>query len=179
MTFISLVIVVQNMDNELERVLDGTIETLFERANDFEVLVVDNASEDSSWSTLERLTGTEPRLNLRAIGLANRTEFDTAVWSGIEGSIGDFIIVFDPRQENLDGLILLLEQLRAKQPDVLMLNNKARRHQTIAYKVAKFSLNGAYRIFNGFNLTDDAPQFRVLSKRVVGYLQAQPIPQNA
>lgn len=178
-TFISLVIVVKNMAEDLERILDGVIDAMSEAATDFEVLVVDNASEDSTWPELERLTVTEPRLNLRAIGLANRTDFDTAVWAGIEGSIGDQIIALDPNQESLEGLGILLAQINTKKPDVLMLKNKARKHQTLAYKLAKFTLNRAYLLFNGFNLTDDAPQFRMLSKRVVGYLQSQAIPQNA
>lgn len=179
MTYLSLVIVSRDMAGELEYIVDAAIATLTNHSSDFEILVVDNASTDDSWNVLERLTASEPRLNLHAMSLANRVDFDTAAWAGIENSIGDAILVFDPSHEAIEGIELLLAKAQIAPVDVLMLRNVRRKSQTVAYRAAKSSLNLAYRAFNGFDLTEDAPQFRLLSKRVVAYLQGQEHPQTA
>jgi glycosyltransferase involved in cell wall biosynthesis len=167
------------MASELENIVDEAIATVTKHVADFEILVVDNASTDESWNVLERLTHSEPRLNLHAMSLANRVDSDTAAWAGIENSIGDAILVFDPSHEAIAGIDLLLAKARLSTVDVLMLRNVRKKSQTLAYRAAKSGLNLAYRAFNGFDLTDDAPQLRLLSKRVIAYIQGQANPQTA
>ena len=58
--------------------------------------------------------------------------------------------------------------------DVIFANNQQKAPQSLAYRVSYSVFNGLYKRFNGIHLAKEAPQYRVLSKRVVNFILQHP-----
>ena len=63
--FLSVVCVVRNQSDRLKRFLKDATEVMQPLVSDYEIIIVDNASEDKSVSTLKALTGVDGLLIFR------------------------------------------------------------------------------------------------------------------
>jgi len=54
--------------------------------------------------------------------------------------------------------------------------NEQKNRQSIVYRACFSAFNLLYKIFNGIHLAKEAPQYRVLSKRVVNFILQHPMP---
>lgn len=167
--FLSVVLVVRNQSVEIERVLRGASEYLANIVSDYELVVVDNASSDDSVERLKYLTSDEGLPNLQIYALTQEVDLDTASWVGTENSLGDFVAVMDPFLDDVHFLSHMLESA-VNGFDVVFAKNLKGPRQNLGYRVASRIFNGMYKRLNGVNLTNDAPQFRVLSKKVVNFI---------
>jgi hypothetical protein len=59
---------------------------------------------------------------------------------------------------------------------VVFAHNQLKAPQSLAYRVSYAVFNGLYKRFNGIHLAKEAPQYRVLSKRVVNFILQHPQP---
>jgi hypothetical protein len=60
--------------------------------------------------------------------------------------------------------------------DVVFANNALKPRQGLAYGIAFRTFNGLYRWFTGIHLAREAPQYRILGKRVVNFILQHPQP---
>jgi hypothetical protein len=60
--------------------------------------------------------------------------------------------------------------------DVVFATNQAKSPQSFAYRSANTIFQGLYNWFNGVNLAKEAPQYRILSKRVINFILQHPQP---
>ena len=58
--------------------------------------------------------------------------------------------------------------------DVVFTTNAQKAAQSLAYQGANAVFNGLYKEFNGIHLAKEAPQFRMLSKRVINFILQHP-----
>jgi polyisoprenyl-phosphate glycosyltransferase len=101
--FVSVVLIGDSISSGLSIKTEKAIKMLKREYTNFEILVVDNGISDDERKSLVELL---PKLPcIRIIRLAKNTDIDTAIFSGIESSIGDYICVLynnDPIDKVID-----------------------------------------------------------------------------
>lgn len=173
--FLSVVLVVRNQSHELHSILTDTANAINTLVSDYELIIVDNASEDDSVATLKKLTAEGGQPNLQVYALTKEVDSDTASWAGLENALGDFVAVIDPWADDIGFLQEMLDKA-VSGADVVFASNKQKAAQSLAYRSAYAVFNGLYKRFNGIHLAKEAPQYRVLSKRVVNFILQHPQP---
>lgn len=173
--FLTVVIVVRNQSGQIEDILSGAAKSISPLVSDYELIIVDNASEDESVSVLKNLTGENGLPNLQVYALTKEVDADTASWVGLENALGDFVAVIDPLADDISFLHKMLDGA-VSGADVVFANNQQKPPQGWAYRGGYAIFNWLYRWFNGIHLAKDAPQYRILSKRVVNFILQHPQP---
>ncbi len=176
--FLSIVFVVRNQSGRIETILSDAATNISSLVSDYELIIVDNASNDDSVSVLKSLTGENGQPNLQVYALTKEVDTDTASWVGLENALGDFVAVIDPLVDDIGFLPEMLDKAVCG-ADVVFANNQKKPAQSLAYRVGYSVFNWLYKGSNGINLTKEAPQFRVLSKRVVNFILQHPQPAIA
>src|SRR5688500_15413212 len=173
--FLSCVLVVRNQSCQLEGVLADAIAGISSLVSDYALIVVDNASDDESVSTLKNLTAENGLPNLQVYALTKQVDIDTASWVGLENALGDFIAVIDPSTDDIGFLPEMLDKV-VSGADVVFASNQQEPAQSIAYRCAHAVFHVLYTAFNGVNLAKEAPHYRVLSRRMVNFILQHPQP---
>lgn len=173
--FLSVVVVLKDQGPVLSEMLTQMSGMLSTMAADHELIVVDNASRDHSVAELKRLTTEGGLPNLQVYALTKEVDASTGAWVGLENALGDFVAVIDPMAEDIGFLPTMLNGA-VSGADVVFARNQQRPQQGWLYKLGFASFNGMYRRLGGVDLLNDAPQFRVLSRRVINFIlqHAQP-----
>lgn len=167
--FLSVVLVMRNQSSGLERLLRDTTSAIADLVNDYELIIIDNASDDESVSALKRLTGEAGLPNLQVYALTKEVDADTASWAGLENALGDFVAVLDPRTDDIRFLPDLLDKAVGG-ADVVFARNETKPAESWAYRVGFSIFNVLYKWFNDVHLGKEAPGYRVLSRRVVNFI---------
>lgn len=173
--FLSIVFVVRNQSAHTEKILSDAASCIASLVSDYEIIIVDNASDDDSISVLKTLTAENGLPNLQIYALTKEVDADTASWVGLENALGDFVAVIDPLADDIEFLPEMLDKA-VSGADVVFANNQQKAPQSLAYRVSYAVFNGLYKRFNGIHLAKEAPQYRVLSKRVVNFILQHPQP---
>ncbi|MCI1009772.1 glycosyltransferase [Pseudomonas oryzihabitans] len=172
---LSVVFVVRNQATELQSVLERAATVIGPLVSDYELIIVDNASSDDSVARLKQLTSIDGLPNLQVYALTKEVDSDTAAWVGLENALGDFAVVIDPETDDIAFLPDMLQQA-AGGIDVVFANNQQKVRQTLLYSLCSRGFNSLYKQFNGVDLAKDAPQYRMLSKKVINYILRHPAP---
>lgn len=173
--FLSVVILVRNQSGQIKGLLTEISERISTLASDFEIIVIDNASDDTSIAALKALTGENGIANLQVYALTKEVDADTASWVGLENALGDFVAVLDPLADDIAFLPELLDKA-VSGADVVFARNKRQPVQSFAYRCAFSLFNRLYKSFNGINLAKEAPQYRIVNKRVINFILQHPQP---
>ena len=174
--FLSVVVAVRNRSAQLRRILSDVEAAVSSLASDYEVVVVDNASDDDSVAVLKSLAAEDGLPNLQVYALTKEVDAETASWVGLENSLGDFVAVFDAGTDDIAFLTSMLDRAVGG-ADVVFASNAHKPPQSLAYRFCSFGFNLFYRPFGGIDLEREAPQYRVLSRRVVNFVlqHGQPV----
>ena len=173
--FLSLVITMRNQADQIQPFLADVSRMLSVLTSDHEIVIVDNASDDDSLLRLKVLTGPNGLPNLQVYALTKEVDSDTAAWVGLENALGDFVAVIDPLNDDINFLPELLDNAVCG-ADVVFAKNEQKSAQSFAYRCAFAIFNLLYKWFNGLHLAKEAPQYRMLSKRVVNFILLHPQP---
>lgn len=173
--FLSVVHVVRNQGLQLESIIQRATEKISSLVADYELIIVDNASDDESIKVLKNLTGQSGYPNLQVYALTKEVDGDTASWVGLENALGDFVCVIDPLLDDISFLPEMLDKA-VMGADVVFANNQQKSRQSFAYQAAYAAFDFLYKSFNGIHLAKEAPQYRLLSKRVVNFILQHPQP---
>ena len=96
-------------------------------------------------------------------------------WVGLENALGDFVAVIDPLTNDIGFVPEMLDKAMGGADVVFAINDQAPR-QSLAYRAANSVFQYAYKWFNGIHLAREAPQYRILSKRVINFILQHPQP---
>lgn len=173
--FLSVVCIVRNQASELRDILDNTAKQISSYVSDYELIVIDNASEDGSVDVLKELTKHDGLPNLQVYALTTEVNTDVGTLVGLENALGDYIAIVDPLADDISFLPKMLDEA-VSGAEVVFAKNKKGVRQSYLYRGAYAIFNGLYRFFNGINLQKEAPRYRVLSRHVVNFIlqHAQP-----
>lgn len=92
---ITAIIVTRDDVNLIEDVLKQINNVLSENFQNYEILIVDNASEDNTVTKIRELHQRIP--NIKIIRLSKETNIDVAYTAGLDNCIGDYAILFNCR----------------------------------------------------------------------------------
>lgn len=173
--FLSVVFVVRNESDYIEQLLSDAATRISSIVSDYELIVVDNASDDDSVSVLRNITGENGQPNLQVYALTKEVGADTASWVGLENALGDFVAVIDPLENDVGFLPEMLDNAVCG-ADIVFARNEQKSPQSLVYRSAYGVFNALYKWFNGIHLAKEAPHYRVLSKRVVNFILQHPQP---
>ena len=167
--FLSIVITTKNDENTLRKKLEHISKNLKELVSDYELIIIDNGSTDKSLHLLKDLTSLNGLPNLQVYALTKEADCDSAAWVGLENALGDFVVVFDPNEDDLSILPNMLKKA-VSGSEVVFARNQISSKQSISYSIANGLFNFLYKRFSGIHFTKEAPEYRVLSKRVVNFI---------
>lgn len=173
--FLSVVFVSRNQSDELKNILADAASVVSSIVSDYELIVVDNASDDESISTLKKLTDMDGLANLQVYALTKEVDTDTASWVGMENALGDFVVVIDPLADDINFIPEMLDKA-VSGADVVFARNEKKPRQGLLYRTADAVFHRLYSAFNGIHLAKEAPHYRVLSKRVINFILQHPQP---
>lgn len=173
--FLTVVLVTRNQSASLQELISDMLERITGLVSDYEIVIVDNASDDDSVWLLKRLVGENGLPNLQVYALTKEVDVDTASWVGLENALGDYVAVIDPLVDDIAFLPEMLDKAVGG-ADVVFANNLQKPFQSLAYRSAYAVFNIVYKWFNGIHLANEAPHYRVLSKRVVNFILQHPQP---
>ncbi|MDE3739659.1 glycosyltransferase [Pseudomonas resinovorans] len=167
--FLSIILVLRNNSEKIEEILTELSSVMENLVSDYELVIVDNASDDDSLMVLKQLTQENGLANLQIYALTKQVDADTASWAGIECALGDFVAVLDPFTEDISILSGMLEKA-AMGADVVFARNDQRPAHGIVYQLACSCFHNIYGRLTGTHLAKEAPQYRMLSRKVVNYI---------
>ena len=173
--FLSIVLIVKNESHALHSILTEATTVIRSRVSDYELLIIDNASEDDSVVTLKNLTGEGGLPNLQVYALTKEVDTDTGCVVGLENALGDFVAVIDPNTDDIEFLCTMLDDA-VEGADVVFASNEQKPRQSLAYQICFTIFDMLFKHFNGIHLVKEAPRYRVLSRRVVNFILQHPMP---
>lgn len=173
--FLSVIFVIRNQSAHIVTILEDAAARISSCVSDYELIIVDNASDDDSIAVLRSLTAENGMPNLQVYALTKEVDADTASWVGLESALGDFVAVIDPFSDDISFLTEMLDEA-VNGADVVFANNKQKSAQSLAYRSADAVFNRMYKWFNGIHLVKEAPQYRIISKKVVNFILQHPQP---
>ena len=95
---LSIIIPVHNEAENLRPLYEELAETLDSLSADFEIITVDDGSEDDSGQILDKLSGKDPRV--RVIHMMNNYGQSTSMMAGFDHASGDVIVAIDGDNQN-------------------------------------------------------------------------------
>lgn len=171
--FLSVVVVLRNQSAHIKKILPEITRNLSCLVSDYELIVVDNASDDDSIDTLKGLTTEGGLPNLQVYALTKEVNADTASWVGLENALGDFMVVMDPVQDDIAFLPAMLDRA-VTGIDMVFVNNSPL--QSLRdYGLYAF-VNRFFDWLKRFSLIQETPRYRVLAKRVLNFILQHPQP---
>lgn len=174
--FLSVVLLARNQSARVETLVSEVAATVSRLVTDYEVIIVDNASDDDSVSVLRCLTSETGQPNLQVYALTKEVDSDTAFWVGLENALGDFVVALDPLLDDVSLLEAMLEKATADGIDIVLADNQERPSQSVPYRVAQTAFDMLYRYCSGVRFANEAPQYRLVSKRVINFILQHPQP---
>ena len=140
---------------------------------DYELVLVNDGSRDSSWPTMQRLAKEDPRLV--AVNLSRNHGHQLALTAGLDLCRGEIILIIDADlQDSPELLSAMIETMREAGADVVYGVRRSRAGET-AFKRA--TAHGFYRLLSRATEVDiplDAGDFRLMSRRALDALLAMP-----
>ncbi len=173
--FLSAVLVTRNQSNNLKNMLYETEAILSKLVSDYEIVIVDNASEDDSVAILKNITSENGLPNLQVYVLTKEVDSDTASWVGLENALGDIVAVIDFSTDDINFLPKMLDTALGG-VDVVFAENEQKPALSFGYRACFSVFDKLYKWFSGIHLSKEAPQYRVLSKQVVNFILQHPMP---
>jgi glycosyltransferase involved in cell wall biosynthesis len=173
--FLSVVLVIRNYEVGIRKTLVDATDVVAGIVDLYELIIIDNASGDNSVSILKQLTCEDGLANLQVFALTKEVDSDTASWIGLENALGDFVVTIDPFADDI-GFVPRMLEIACSGADVVFADNRLKARQRLPYRIAYALFNRLYRALGGVHLAREAPQFRILSKRLVNFILRHPQP---
>jgi dolichol-phosphate mannosyltransferase len=141
--------------------------------DDYEIVLVNDGSRDSSWSIMQRIAAGDP--HLLAVNLSRNHGHQLALTAGLDLCRGDVILIIDADLQDPPELLpAMLDTMRAEAADVVYGVRKSRAGET---RFKRATAHGFYRLLSRATDVDiplDAGDFRLMSRRALDALLAMP-----
>jgi hypothetical protein len=174
---LSVVLVTQNDAERIPGIIRSTGEIASQLVSDYEIVIVDNGSTDTTSEVLRELTAQSGEANLQVYTLAERVDDLTARWVGVENSLGDIVVCLDPRQGDLDQLGLLTSQAANGNDIVFTMRSFPKGRRSLPRTLLYRAFGVVTKLSTGLDLDSYSTSLIAISRRVVNYLLQFPDPQ--
>jgi len=141
-----------------------------------EILIINNYTKSSIEVRPITPINNQYLRNIEVINLKQVSEIDAVTVLGLEQSIGDYVVVFDPSIDSFE----VIDQMRLEldeNTDAIYAVDVSRRHPSHVYRFAEKIYEYLYYQLTSIKIGEDATRFRVMKRVVVNHIlrQANPI----
>ena len=164
---ISIVVPSHNERENIRELRDAIDEALFDAPIDFELIVVDDSTDDT-WTVIDQLAREDPRVS--GIRLARRFGQQAALVAGFRFARGAAVITMDADLQHPPGLI---PELVRHWRDGVPVVHTQRLDADVTRGLQRITSRWFYRLFSAFTgvaMNEGAGEFRLLDRRVVDYI---------
>lgn len=159
--FVSVVTALHNHADMLASYLAALHQHLQENFTDFEILLVDSRSTDTTRSQINKLLQKIP--SVRFLELTSNVDKEVALAAGMENAIGDFIVLHNIDEDPTECIFDLVQQC-CNNSDIVI--GVAPQRQSMGYKLIRpFTQWVLHSI--GYTIPKNATGLRCLSRRAV------------
>jgi undecaprenyl-phosphate 4-deoxy-4-formamido-L-arabinose transferase len=148
---ISVVVPVYNEERTLDQVYRRTVASLEPLARPFELIVVDDGSQDGTWAIVEGLHRADPRV--RAVKLKRNFGQHPAMHAGLVRSRGEIVVTMDADLQNEPGDLPKLVAAVEAGSDVAS-GRRLGRDDSWGRTLPSRLINGMLRRFTGADISD-------------------------
>lgn len=164
-TLYSIVIPVYNSEKTIKSLVDRII-VFFKKNNlDFEIILINDHSNDKSWEKIKKITQEEE--NITAINFLKNYGQHNALFCGLKTAKGDYVITMDDDLQNPPEEIIHLINKINEGYDSVFGKYKKRQHQDIirliGSKLIHSLINKIFNVPPGIAISS----FRIISRNVV------------
>jgi hypothetical protein len=174
---LTIVLVTQNDAEQTPSIIRSTAEIASQLVSDYEIVVIDNGSTDATSQVLRQLTSQSGEANLQVYTLAGGVDDLTARWVGVENSLGDIVVCLDPRQGDLEHLVLLTRRAANGYDIVFTMRSFPKERRRLPRTLLYRAFGVATKLSTGLDLDSYSTSLIAISRRVVNYLLQFPDPQ--
>jgi len=159
--FVSVVSLIEGNYTEIEVYLKCLHEHLDSNFDDYEIVLIDQNSDDELTNNIETLLKVIP--SVRYLKLAHGVHDDVALAAGMENAIGDFVVLHSEAEDPVDCICDLVKISRDGFDIVI---GKSQQNQTLGYRFVRPLIRNLLKRI-GYNVPRDATKLRCLSRRAV------------
>ena len=175
--FLSVIYVLNDDLDHLQKILTTTVQTLSQTVTDYEIVVVDNMNDKSkSISLLKELTNDKNFPNLQVYILNKRIDENIASCIGLDKSLGDFVTILNPFLDDISFIPTMLDEAK-KNFDIVIAYNKNKYIKSFFYRVARKGFDFLYKLLNKENIAVDIYPYRLFSRRVTNQILQDQFPE--
>ena len=165
--FPSVVLTVRDAAPYFATYLQNLSSLLAENFDFYEILVVDDASEDGTTAIVETAQKTLPNITLFCLPRAY--DFSIATVTGLDHAIGDVVITLDPRLDQSDIVLDLVDEASKGAEIVYALPRDRVENKGTYNRVVKLFLSGLSR-FNYIDAPSAISSARLFSRTVLNFI---------
>jgi dolichol-phosphate mannosyltransferase len=138
--------------------------TLSSISPDFEIIMVNDASPDGAWGTIEELAARDPRV--KGINLSRNFGQHQAITAGLDHTSGEWVVVMDCDLQDQPEQILKMYEATRQGFDVVF-GRRVRRQDGVFKRLSSRAFNGVLGTLMGQRLDPAIANFGVYHRKVI------------
>ncbi len=141
--------------------------------DDYELVLINDGSKDSSWGAMQRLAASDPRLV--AINLSRNHGHQLALTAGLDLARGGRVLILDADLQDPPELLPeMLALMEAEQADVVYAVRRARAGESMGKKLSAALFYRLLAALTDTHIPLDTGDFRLISRRALDAFLAMP-----
>jgi len=166
--FVSTVIVLRPELEGVEKYVKKLFELLNNSYTNFEIVIVDNGASDTELSAVTGLLASIPCIRL--IRLSQQFKYDTAIFAGLDVSIGDYVCTLDPATDAIDEIPFFIKE--NQEHDVVQGESKVPIKSVFGTQIGRKVFYWYNRKYIGIDIPLNATYYASYSRRAINALTA-------
>ena len=169
---LSLIVPAYNEETTVPLFYNKTVELLTQNKNlatEFEIIFVDDGSNDNTWSVIKSLTEKDARV--RGIKFSRNFGKEAAIFAGLHKAKGDCAVVMDCDLQHPPELISEMYEQYSQGYQIVRCVKKRRNRESLLRKLCNVLF---FHLFDSSDSTqlsiDNASDFQLLDRKVIDYI---------
>jgi glycosyltransferase involved in cell wall biosynthesis len=164
MTYLSVVIPVYNESSLIDELVKRVKINVQLITEDFEIIIVDDGSQDNTWNSIGNEAKTENRIT--GIKFSRNFGHHYAITAGLHNSTGEWVVVMDGDLQDRPEVIPDLYKKAQEGFDVVFVSRQ-NRPEKFYYRIAQKIFYWILRSLSGLDFDSRQANFSIISKKVV------------
>jgi dolichol-phosphate mannosyltransferase len=164
MTHLSVVIPVFNESSLVQELVKRVKQNVELITEDFEIIVVDDGSQDDTWKLIEHEAEKERRI--QGLRFSRNFGHHYAITAGLKQSFGQWVVVMDGDLQDRPEVIPDLYKKAQEGFDIVFVSRQ-NRPEKIYYRIAQKFFYWILKTLSGINFDSRQANFSIISKKVV------------
>ena len=174
MTLLSVVIPVYNESSLIDELFKRVLVSVKKITEDFEIIIVDDGSQDNTWNSIENEAKSENRI--KGIKFSRNFGHHYAITAGLHNSNGEWVVVMDGDLQDRPEVIPELYKKAQEGFDVIFVSRQ-NRPEKLYYQIAQKIFYWILRSLSGIDFDSRQANFSMINKKVVEAFKK--FPENA